>query len=153
MRSRIRAKRDTAVRNFRAIVAASDQKRVFHRAKPSVVFASHLSLSSRWGNLFAQAETAVSYREIEGDGLMSDSTASRIIGLTVLVASATIAMPDASAQTTDKNVGAIPQVIVTAQKREQDLQDVPITVTAVGSQLLRDSGVRDIRTSRCSRPV
>jgi outer membrane receptor protein involved in Fe transport len=89
---------------------------------------------------------AVSYREIEGDGLMSDSTASRIIGLAALVASATIVMPDAAAQSADnKNVGAIPQVIVTAQKREQDLQDVPITVTAVGSQLLRDTGVRDIK--------
>ena len=36
-------------------------------------------------------------------------------------------------------------VTVTAQKRDQDLQDVPITVTAIGSQLLRDSGVRDIK--------
>ena len=36
-------------------------------------------------------------------------------------------------------------VTVTAQKRNQDLQDVPITVTAIGSQLLRDSGVRDIK--------
>jgi iron complex outermembrane receptor protein len=36
-------------------------------------------------------------------------------------------------------------VTVTAQKRDQDLQDVPITVTAIGPQLLRDSGVRDIK--------
>jgi outer membrane receptor protein involved in Fe transport len=36
-------------------------------------------------------------------------------------------------------------VTVTAQKRDQDLHDVPITVTAIGSQLLRDSGVRDIK--------
>jgi len=36
-------------------------------------------------------------------------------------------------------------VTVTAQKRDQDLQDVPITVTAIGAQLLRDSGVRDIK--------
>jgi outer membrane receptor protein involved in Fe transport len=76
---------------------------------------------------------------------MSDSNAARIIALGALVASATIVTPDASAQTNEKNAGAIPQVIVTAQKREQDLQDVPITVTAVGSQLLRDTGVRDIK--------
>jgi len=36
-------------------------------------------------------------------------------------------------------------VTVTAQKRNQDLQDVPITVTAINSQLLQDSGVRDIK--------
>ena len=36
-------------------------------------------------------------------------------------------------------------VTVTAQKRDQDLQDVPITITAIGSQLLRDAGVRDIK--------
>jgi len=36
-------------------------------------------------------------------------------------------------------------VVVTAQKREQDLQDVPVTVTAISAQLLKDSGVRDIK--------
>src|SRR5262245_22180690 len=36
-------------------------------------------------------------------------------------------------------------VTVTAQKRDQDLQDVPITITAINSQLLKDSGVRDIK--------
>ena len=36
-------------------------------------------------------------------------------------------------------------VTVTAQKRDQDLQDVPITVTAINAQLLKDSGVRDIK--------
>ncbi len=45
----------------------------------------------------------------------------------------------------DSDSGLLQTVIVTAQKREQNLQDVPITVTAIGSQLLRDSGVRDIK--------
>src|SRR5690349_18489609 len=36
-------------------------------------------------------------------------------------------------------------VVVTAQKREQDLQDVPVTVTAISAQLLQDTGVRDIK--------
>jgi iron complex outermembrane receptor protein len=43
------------------------------------------------------------------------------------------------------NVRSIENVIVTAQKREQNLQDVPIVVTAVSEQLLRDTGVRDIK--------
>jgi len=37
------------------------------------------------------------------------------------------------------------EVIVTAQKREQNLQDVPVVVTAVSEQLLHDTGVKDIK--------
>ena len=36
-------------------------------------------------------------------------------------------------------------LIVTAQKREQNLQDVPVTVTSVSEQLLNAAGVRDIK--------
>ncbi len=36
-------------------------------------------------------------------------------------------------------------IVVTAQKREQSLQNVPVVVTAVGRQLLQDSGVHDIK--------
>jgi iron complex outermembrane receptor protein len=39
----------------------------------------------------------------------------------------------------------VDEIIVTAQKREQSLQDVPIVVTSVSGQLLQDAGVRDIR--------
>ena len=37
------------------------------------------------------------------------------------------------------------EITVTAQKREQSLQDVPIVVTSVSGELLQDAGVRDIR--------
>ena len=37
------------------------------------------------------------------------------------------------------------QVTVTAQKREQRMQDVPIAVTALPERLLTDTGVRDIK--------
>ncbi len=36
-------------------------------------------------------------------------------------------------------------IVVTAQKRKENLQDVPIVVTVVNRQLLQDSGVRDIK--------
>lgn len=36
-------------------------------------------------------------------------------------------------------------VVVTAQKREQNLQEVPVVVTAVGAQLVHDAGVKDIK--------
>jgi outer membrane receptor protein involved in Fe transport len=39
----------------------------------------------------------------------------------------------------------IEEIIVTAQKREQSLQDVPIVVTSVSGELLQAAGVKDIR--------
>ena len=39
----------------------------------------------------------------------------------------------------------VDEIVVTAQKRKQVLQDVPIVVTAVTHQLLQDSGVKDIK--------
>jgi iron complex outermembrane receptor protein len=46
---------------------------------------------------------------------------------------------------TDENTRTVETIIVTAQKREQSLQDVPIVVTAVSEQLLKDTGVKDIK--------
>jgi outer membrane receptor protein involved in Fe transport len=39
----------------------------------------------------------------------------------------------------------IETITITAQKREENLQNVPIVVTAISEPLLRDTGVRDIR--------
>ncbi len=46
----------------------------------------------------------------------------------------------------------IDSIIVTAQKREQNLQDVPIVVTALPQQLLQDAGVRDIKDLQVLTP-
>lgn len=40
--------------------------------------------------------------------------------------------------------GTIEEVLVTAQKREQSLQDVPLTVTVLGGDDIAESGTRDI---------
>lgn len=40
--------------------------------------------------------------------------------------------------------GALEEVVVTAQKREQNLQDVPVAVTALSGEALRNSGVQDL---------
>ena len=40
--------------------------------------------------------------------------------------------------------GLLEEVVVTAQKRTQDLQDVPVAVSAFTGEMLRDSGVRDM---------
>jgi len=39
----------------------------------------------------------------------------------------------------------VDQIVVTAQKRTQSLQDVPVVVTTVSRQLLQDTGVKDIK--------
>ena len=50
--------------------------------------------------------------------------------------------PAADAEDTPTTLSAI---TVTAQKREEALQDVPISITALSEQLLLDTGVRDVK--------
>ncbi len=70
---------------------------------------------------------------------MSKSNLARGTALAAVLAAMSTA---AAAQERDT---AVEEVVVTAQKREQSLQDVPIVVTAVSAQLLQDAGVRDIK--------
>jgi len=46
----------------------------------------------------------------------------------------------------------IDDIIVTAQKREQNLQDVPIVVTSLPAETLQDAGVRDIKDLQILTP-
>lgn len=65
----------------------------------------------------------------------------------VVGALALITVPAFGQQATEQpqETRTIDTIIVTAQKREQSLQDVPIVVTAVSEQLLKDTGVKDIK--------
>jgi outer membrane receptor protein involved in Fe transport len=59
----------------------------------------------------------------------------------------------ASAQTADQTpTSTIDDIIVTAQKREQNLQDVPIVVTSLSQEVLEDAGVRDIKDLQILTP-
>jgi outer membrane receptor protein involved in Fe transport len=58
----------------------------------------------------------------------------------------------ASAQTAEPEVNTVEDVIVTAQKREQNLQDVPIVVTALSQEALEGAGVRDIKDLQILTP-
>jgi outer membrane receptor protein involved in Fe transport len=49
------------------------------------------------------------------------------------------------AQAQETEALTVDSIVVTAQKREQNLQDVPVVVTAVGAKLLQDTGVKDIK--------
>ncbi|HEY6640646.1 TonB-dependent receptor [Povalibacter sp.] len=62
-----------------------------------------------------------------------------------LALSAATTLPASGQETSSGGARNIETIIVTAQKREQNLQDVPISVTAVSEQLLKDTGVKDIK--------
>ncbi len=66
---------------------------------------------------------------------MSRSILPMVLGCTVAVSAITIA-EQAAAQ--------VDRIIVTAQKREQDIQDVPISITAVTGEVIEDSGIEDL---------
>ena len=57
----------------------------------------------------------------------------------------------ASAQDQDTPT-TVDDIIVTAQKREQSLQDVPIVVTSLSQELLEDAGVSDIKDLQILTP-
>jgi iron complex outermembrane receptor protein len=73
--------------------------------------------------------------------MASRSTLLRAAILTTLTAS----HPVVAQEESPADERTIDTIIVTAQKREQSVQDVPIVVTTLSEQLLRDSGVKDIK--------
>ena len=52
---------------------------------------------------------------------------------------------DAPAQEKKEEAKTLDKMVVTAQKREEAMQDVPIVVTTLTQQTLQDTGVRDIK--------
>jgi iron complex outermembrane recepter protein len=67
--------------------------------------------------------------------------------LTLAIFAALCVGPQAYAQTAaeEEEPTTLATMTVTAQKREEAMQDVPISVTALPEQLLQDTGVRDIK--------
>ena len=65
-----------------------------------------------------------------------------LVSMTALPALAQDAAP---AQQKQEEAKTLDTMVVTAQKREEQLQDVPIVVTALSKQALQDTGVRDIK--------
>jgi iron complex outermembrane recepter protein len=73
------------------------------------------------------------------------STAMRPVVVAVLSALVAQTLPSASRADEAVALPALTEIIVTAQKRSQNLQDVPISVIAVSAQQLQDAGVTDIK--------
>jgi len=57
-----------------------------------------------------------------------------------------------SALAQEAEQGLVSELVVTAQKREQNLQDVPIVVTTLPARQLQDAGVRDIKDLQVLTP-
>lgn len=64
-------------------------------------------------------------------------TVSRIVRLALALSSLPLA---AQAQETPDD-GSLPEIVVTAQKREESLRDVPLSVEAVSGEKLKDAGI------------
>lgn len=73
---------------------------------------------------------------------MSKSIWGHSLAAAVLLAPGPVLAQQAAA-TDVTSVGEIETVVVTAQRREQKLVDVPISITAISAKKLQDSGVKD----------
>jgi len=73
-------------------------------------------------------------------------------GSASLAVLAAFAAGAAHAQEDDGEVNSVSEIVVTAQKREQSLQDVPIVVTTLSEETLENAGVRDIKDMQILTP-
>lgn len=69
-----------------------------------------------------------------------------------VVGAAAFGFAGAAAAQDQDGATTVDEIIVTAQKREQSLQDVPIVVTSLSQEVLADAGVRDIKDLQILTP-
>src|SRR5690349_18291304 len=79
------------------------------------------------------------------------SSALALVPGTALAQEAPVADQNASAESTaeqavptDDQAAGIEEIVVTAQRREERLQDVPLSVTAISGEDLRNADLRDV---------
>ncbi|MEO8366605.1 MAG: TonB-dependent receptor [Pseudoxanthomonas sp.] len=87
--------------------------------------------------------------------MKSTNSSRNLLAMAIVVGLASMPLAPAQAQSTgnaattaasdEEETTTLGTMTVTAQKREEVLQDVPITMTVLPQQLLQDSGVRDIK--------
>ena len=77
---------------------------------------------------------------------MKQKASRSLLSLAVAATVGAAVTPQASAQ------AMLEEVIVTAQKREQSLQDVPVAVTAFTGEMLEKSGVKDMFDLQVNAP-
>ncbi len=83
---------------------------------------------------------------------MLRGTASVAVLTALAAGAASVAHAAAPPSKDDQVVTSVSEIIVTAQKRSQSLQDVPVVVTALPARLLQDAGVKDIKDMQILTP-
>jgi iron complex outermembrane receptor protein len=68
-----------------------------------------------------------------------------VLALAGSIAHAPIVLAQDAGAGEDQEAATLDKIVVTAQKREEALQDVPVVVTALSGQALNDAGVRDVK--------
>ena len=66
------------------------------------------------------------------------------LGLAVIGTAVSPSTNAQQADTTDTNVSQVEEIVVTAQRRSERLQDVPIAMTALNAGALQDAGISDV---------
>ncbi|MFZ5635295.1 MAG: TonB-dependent receptor, partial [Pseudomonadota bacterium] len=80
------------------------------------------------------------------DRALQHSTLARALLIALVgLAQAPLAMAQDNAGASEEEAGTLDKIVVTAQKREEALQDVPVVVTALSEEALEANGVRDIK--------
>src|SRR5690606_2218630 len=89
---------------------------------------------------------------LKGDTMSVARPGRKLLASAVLTALASFSVASLHAQEAgtpaapeEEEATTLATITVTAQKREEALQDVPISVTALDYQVLQDTGVRDIK--------
>ena len=76
---------------------------------------------------------------------MSSRAVSMVLAVTAALSGAKVMAADASTAPAASTAPVLEEIIVTAEKRSQNLQDVPISVVAINAQQVQDAGITNIR--------
>ncbi|MBV1686263.1 TonB-dependent receptor [Novosphingobium sp. G106] len=76
-----------------------------------------------------------------------------MVSTALLPASALAQSSGAAAEGSAQEVGEIGDIVVTAQKRSESVQKVPLAVTAIGSDALREAGITNVDALSSSVPA
>ena len=79
--------------------------------------------------------------------------AAAIASMSMFATQATAATPAAGNQASAQDANGIEEVIVTARKREESIQSVPVAITAISTESLRQNAVQSLEDIRFLAPA
>ena len=82
-------------------------------------------------------------QQIRRAGILSGAIAGAL--LNAGLAGSAVAAPANESSTNEKDAGSMAEIIVTAQKRSERLQDVPISISSVTGAALEQRGIEDVQ--------